>query len=175
MFKNYKLQPKNLVSGFSLIEMLVVMFLFAILAFIVTQSTLQSFRGTRKVDASSKVRDNLDFAASLVERNIRNAKLITSPNPCVGASLGNISYTTQTGTTGSYTCSGGANQYLSDGTGARITSTDIVLTTCSFTCTLNGVYNPPIIDFVFAGKAANAAATDESFATISRRVILRVY
>lgn len=174
MLKNYKLQTKNLASGFSLIEMLVVMFLFAILAFIVTQSTLQSFRGTRKVDASSKVRDNLDFAASLVERNIRNAKLIMST--CNGASSGTISYTTQTGTTGSYTCSGGANQYLSDGaTGARITSTDIVLTTCSFTCTTNGVYNPPIIDFVFAGKAANAATTDESFATISRRVILRVY
>ncbi len=173
MKNTHTTKGKNL-HGFSIIEMLVVMFLFALLAFIVTQSTLQSFRGTRKVDASSRVRDNLDFAASLVERNVRNAKLITSA--CDGASHASISYTTQTGTTGSYTCSGGANQYLSDGTsGARITSSDINLTTCTFTCTSNGVYNPPIIDFVFAGTAANAAATDTSFATISRRVILRVY
>ncbi len=161
-------------AGFSLIEMLVVMFLFALLAFIVTQSTLQSFRGTRKVDASSKVRDNLDFAASLVERNIRNAKLITSV--CDGASHSTISYLAQDGSTGSYVCSGGSSQYLTDGaTGSRVTSTDVTLQTCSFTCTTNGAYNPPIVDLVFAGSAANTAVTDSSFATISRRVVLRVY
>ena len=171
--KIVNLQPKDANSGFSLIEMLIVMFLFAILAFIVTQSTLQTFRGTRKVDASSKVRDNLDFAASLVERNVRNAKSITSA--CDSTSHGTISFVTQAGAVGSYVCSGGSNQYVTDGaTSARITSSDVNLTTCSFTCTPNGAYNPPIIDFVFAGTAANVGASDTSFATISRRVILRV-
>lgn len=162
-------------SGFSLIEMLVVMFLFALLAFIVTQSTLQTFRGTRKVDASSKVRDNLDFAASLVERNVRNAKSITSA--CDGASHNTLSFVSQSGINGSYVCTGGgSNRYVTDGaTGSRVTSTDITLTACSFTCTSNGAYNPPIVDLVFSGIAANVNAADTSYATISRRVILRVY
>lgn len=167
-------RKRTLTSGFSLVEMLIVMFLFALLAFIVTQSTLQSFRGTRKVDASSKVRDNLDFAASLVERNIRNAKSITSV--CDGASHASIAFVTQTGVAGRYVCSGGSNQYVTDAaTGSRITSSDVSLSSCSFTCTSNGAYNPPIIDYVFAGTAVGADGTDASFATISRRVVLRVY
>lgn len=165
---------KNNSRGFSLIEMLIVIAMFAVLAFIVTQSTLQSFRGTRKVDAASKVRDSLSVAASIVERNVRNAKRITSV--CDGASHSSISFIKQDGTAGNYVCSGGSNQYVSDGTNnTRITANDISLSVCSFTCSSNGNYNPPIIDYVFAGSAIGTGSADASFATISRRVILRVY
>lgn len=163
-------------KGFSLIEILIVITLFSILAFLVTQSTLQSFRGTRKADASGKVRDSLDFAASTVERNVRNAKSITSAaTTCDGTSRTSLSYVDQSGTTRVFSYNGNAaNGYLALD-GVRITSADITVTSLSFSCTITSVVNPPVIDYVISGKALNVDTTEESFTTISRRVVLRVY
>lgn len=173
--KNIKFNSKK---GFSIIEILIVVALFSILAFLVASSTLSTFKGTRKIDASGKVRDNLSFAADVAERHLRNAKSIITT--CDGTSRTSISYVDQTGRTGAFTCYGlgGSNPYIASDSGAlsqALTSNEVSLTACSFTCSRTSAVNPSIIDFVIAGRARNADATDASFATITRRVVLRVY
>lgn len=163
-------------SGFSMIEMLIVVVLFAILGYLVTQSTLQSFRGSRKADATGKVRDNLEFAASVVERHVRNAKSITN---CTGSGLSQIDYIDQLGRAARFACRGGSNdRYLASESGSltqAITSDEIVLTACSFSCQTTSPINPPVVDFSFSGVSAGDAAADLSLTTITRRIVLRVY
>jgi prepilin-type N-terminal cleavage/methylation domain-containing protein len=163
-------------KAFSIIEILIVIALFSTLAIIVTQSLLRTFQGTRKVDAAGKVRDNLTFAADLMERHIRNAKSVTSA--CDSTSHATLTYTDQRGTTASFSCLniGGADPYLASGSGnLRITSNEVTLTACSLTCRITSTVNPPIVDFTIAGYARGADVTDQSFATLTRRVVLRVY
>ncbi len=165
---------KQLQKGFSLIEILVVIVMFTTLALLVTQSTLRSFQGTRKADASGKVRDNLDFAASVIERHVRNAKSITST--CNGTNITALTYIDQDGRTGSFSCLGGSNMYVASGSAnVRITSDDVALSTCFFRCTTTSSVTPPAIDYTFAGVAANAPGSEGSFASITRRILLRVY
>jgi prepilin-type N-terminal cleavage/methylation domain-containing protein len=168
----------NKKDGFSIIEILIVTALFSVLAFLVAQSTLSTFKGTRKIDASGKVRDNISFAADVAERHLRNAKSVLSA--CDAASHSSIRYVDQQGRTGAFTCYGigGSNPYIASDSGALsqpLTSGEVTLTSCSFTCTQASAVNPPTIDFTIAGRATGVAATDESFATVTRRVVLRVY
>ena len=163
-------------KGFSVIEILIVIALFSVLSVLVAQSITQSFRGTRKVDAAGDVRDNLNLASDIVERHIRNAKSITST--CDSASHGSIAYTDQLGNNGSFSClnmTGSDPQLASGSANLRITSVDVSITSCSFRCTTTSTVTPPIIDFVIAGRARGVANTDESFTTVSRRIVLRVY
>jgi prepilin-type N-terminal cleavage/methylation domain-containing protein len=161
-------------QGFSLIEMLIVITVFSLLAYFVTQSTLQSFVGSRKADAQGKVRDNLSFAAAVVERNLRNSRIITYPSPCTGT-VDHINYTDVFEKAGSFRCDL-SNGYLASGSAnVRITSSDILVTACSFTCSQPTSYNPPIIDLQLVGRATTGDGSEVSSVAISRRIVLRVY
>lgn len=63
-------------GGFSLIEMLVVIFVFSVLGVVSTQILALSLRGTKKSESISEVRANLEYAASNMERLLRNATSI---------------------------------------------------------------------------------------------------
>lgn len=163
----------NKISGFSLIEMLIVIVVFAILAYFITQSTLQTFVGTRKADAQSQIRDNLNYAAESVERNLRNARAITFPSPCSGTT-DHINYIDINNNAGSFSCNLTSGYLASGSATTRLTSDDILITSCSFTCTQQSL-KPPVVDLSLVGEAAVSGATDKSPIAILRRIVLRVY
>lgn len=171
-------------KGFSLIETLVVVGLFAVIGIIVSQSTATSLQGSRKADASSKVRENLSQAINVMERQIRSAKAVVSPTVCSagGTSATAINYTDQYGQPGSFSCNistdcpTDAISYVASGSASlRLTSSDtLCITACQFTCTKPTV-GPPTIDIMLQGKSKEATGVEDTTVTVKTSVNLRAY
>jgi type II secretory pathway pseudopilin PulG len=130
-------------SGISLIEILVVMGVFAVLGILTTRSVILSLQGSKKGDALVKVRENVNYAMAVMERQLRNAEEITA---CTSSS---ILYKDSLGGDSSFSCSGG---YIASGS-ARLTSSEVVITACSFICTPS---TPPQIDINIAAEGISA-------------------
>lgn len=161
-------------KGFSVIELLVAISLFVTLSAVLIQSVVQSLGTSQKVGAESAVRDNLNFAGDVVVRNLRNAKSITSA--CNGVSSNTITYQDQNSVAGSFTCVTGQSPYLGSGsTNARLTSDDIILTTCRITCTQSGTTLPPTVELVLGGRLVTSESRLESSLEVIKRVTLRTY
>lgn len=165
-------------SGFSLIEILIVIVMFSILAIVATQTTISSLTNSRKSDSSTEVRQNLEYAASVVERNVRNASVITTPCSVAGTVTSNIGYLDKSGATGSFLCQSmaGGSYLAQDNANTRLTSTNIVLTTCQFTCTSSGrPQDPPEIRLDIVGQRVTTDAVIRSPVSISTVIYLRTY
>lgn len=74
-----KTENKNL-KGYSLLELLVTLVVFAILMTMIVQVLLLSIESGRKVAARSKVRGDLSEVAVMIRRDIRNAGKIDETN-----------------------------------------------------------------------------------------------
>ncbi|OGM28865.1 hypothetical protein A2801_02800 [Candidatus Woesebacteria bacterium RIFCSPHIGHO2_01_FULL_41_10] len=163
-------------AGYSLIEILVVIAVFSIVAVIATQSTILSLGGARRTDSSTKVRENLNFALSIVERQVRNAREITSV--CDGSSLSTLSYIDYNRIPTNFSCqSAGAGRYYvaSGSSSVRLTGQDVFLTNCEFICTVGGANLPPDITINFTGQDALQTGPDAAQITIGTTIRLRVY
>src|SRR3989344_5305560 len=87
--------------GIALFEILIVLSVFALLAAVSTQTIFLTLRGARKSDALGKVRENLGYALSVVERQLHNATYISEcPNPDTSI----ITYEDQEGVIASFSC-----------------------------------------------------------------------
>lgn len=155
--------------GLSLIEILVVITIFAMLGLLISGSLILSIRGARKSESMIKVRENLNYAMAVVERNIRNANSITN---CIDADT-TISYLDQYGKAGSFSCEtdefGG---FVASGSGKiRITSEDIDVNWCNFSC--DNSSSPPSIVINLEGGRTNTGGTERSAVSISSTVYLR--
>lgn len=165
-------------SGFSLIEILIVVVMFSILAIVATQTTISSLTNARKSDSSTEVRQNLEYAASVVERNVRNASVITTPCTVAGAQSSSVGYLDDKGAPGSFLCQSmaGGSYLAQDTTSSRLTSTNIVLTTCRFTCTSSGVpQDPPEVRLDLVGQRVTTDSVIRSPVSISTVIYLRSY
>lgn len=153
-------------------EVLVGIVLFVMLGVIVSQSVISSLGSSRKVSASSLVRDNLNFAADGVVRNMRNARTVTSA--CTGSASNTVSFTKMDGTTDSYTCVATGGGYLAKGSSlSRLTSDDIILTSCSITCLRPSIALPPVIEIRMSGRLNGSDPLLNSDLDVYRRVSLR--
>lgn len=164
-------------KGFSLIEMLVVVAIFASVALILSQSTVFSLRGAKKSDTSSRVRDNLSFAMTVMDRHLRNAQSLPS---CVATPQTSLNYIDADGNPSAFYCvNEGPNGYIASGSSAlsdRITSDQVSVTACSFVCDATGVGLPPQIKISLTGEDRLAAGTEEkSPITLETQVNLRTY
>ena len=161
-------------SGFSIIEMLVVLVVFSILAIVTTQTLSTSLRGSRKSDAQSRARQNVDFAMSTMERLLRNTQSITS------CSATQLNYMDEYNRPGSFRCAcSGTDCYIASGsaTPKRITSPEVVIT-CSgiFSCPPTpapGV--PPSILITITGRDATTTGAEGNEVTSKSRILLRTY
>ena len=64
------------IQGFSLLEILVVIAVFSILAILTTQAVLLTLKGSKKSESLTKVRGSIDYSLAIIERSIRNAEYI---------------------------------------------------------------------------------------------------
>lgn len=141
--------------GISLIETLIVISVFAVLGILSTSAVLLSLRGSSKGESQIKIRENLDYAVSVMERQLINASRVTS---CTSAS---VVYQDSSGISGSFSCIG---DYIASGS-ARLTSTEIAVSACSFSCTAGTqLVVPSVVINIQAGNVS-----------ISTEINLRTY
>ncbi|MFC1625461.1 type II secretion system protein J [Patescibacteria group bacterium] len=164
---------KKRIKGLSLIEVLVVVGVFAILSVIITRSVFLTLRGSAKSETQVKVRENINYALSVMERGIRNADSIADcPNPDTKV----LNYTDSFGVNASFSCVGiGEDDSYIASSSARLTSSEIKINSCVIECTQEESGLPPkiIIDLVAAD--AKAMAVNETNVSVSTQIFLRTY
>lgn len=127
-------------KGYTLIEMLVVISVFAIISIIASQTIILTLRNTQKAGSISKTRQNLDSAIGIMERQLHNARAITS---CTANS---ITFTDPSYGPASFSCTVSSTppSYIASGSGnlTLTSTTDVLITSCNFSCSST---TPPVV------------------------------
>lgn len=168
--KNLRVKRKG---GFSLIELLVVVFVFSILTVVTTRSLAVSLRGSSKSNSTGTVKENIEFAAGSIERQLRNARSIDQAT----SSTQVINYVDENGLPASFSCVGGANGYIVS-TAGRITSSEVNVncTISVFQYTPATTSTPPsVLITISATHALYGSQIEGSAINIKSRVQLRSY
>jgi len=179
--------------GFSLIEMLVVVGVFAILGVVVAQTTVTSLRSSRKSDTTVTIRENLELATATIDRKLRNATEIDAEpadplvNSCDKNAVGPVtvsafSYINVDKTQGGFTCAdiGAANGRLvfndiENGEDQDLTSMDVTLTFCEFVCTPPSVGVPQSLGVVLVGMDSAGGGIEGAQISVDTQINLRSY
>lgn len=160
---------KNKTNGFSLIEILVVIVIFAILSVVGTQIVTTSLRSSTKSEKLVAVRENVDFAFNVMERELRNAKSISCP------SKSTVNFTNQDNSVSSLSCVGGVNGRIELNTLSLISGNTYVDCTANvFTCSVSSV-GIPALDINIKAYDADNLAIEGAEVSTSTKIILRSY
>jgi prepilin-type N-terminal cleavage/methylation domain-containing protein len=164
-----KKAPARLGRGFSLIEMLVVLSVFAILTVVMTQILFVTVRSAKKSDATVRVRQNLENALTSMERQLHNAVDIpVCPNPDTST----VTLEDINGQQTNFACVNiGSNGYIASNS-ARLTSNSVIVTSCSLTCT-GGAGTPTSVAINVTAVDANTSGSENVSISIMDRVLLR--
>lgn len=166
------MEVKKNKAGFSLVEMLVVLAVFAILGVAVSQVLVTILKSARKADTSTKVRSSIDFAVASIERQLHNA---TNISPCPNSDTSVITVTDQNSQIYNFSCvTPGVNGYIASGS-ARITPNDVSVTACSFVCEAGSASVPPAITIDITAQDATAKGAENTIINNSTKVYLRTY
>lgn len=167
--KNFKI-----VFGFSLIEMLVTIFVFSILGIVTTQILALSLRGSKKSESIGEVRSNIEYAVSTMERLLRNAKSVSC------ASITRLNYVDEHGNAGRFDCVA-TDGAIASGSASpvRLTSTRVEVL-CSgytvFSCPAPAANVPPSVIIEVRGQDANlGTGVEGSTVSVRTSVMLRTY
>ena len=162
-------------KGFSLIEMMVTISIFAVIGVLVTTSMALTLRSSKKSDSLVRVRESLNYSLSSLERQIRNSDSIVS---CTGLPVSTLSYISMEGITTSFSCvTAGSDKYIASGSGAlikRLTPSDILVTSCSFTCTQTA-NSPAVIKVNVTAEDATSTGTEKGSVSTNMEIITRNY
>src|SRR3989338_1427537 len=100
--------PISKIRGFSMVEMLVVIALLGIISTIVTQVLVISVRSSLKAEIQKEVKQNGDYAISIMERAIRNATDVDAAGCNISRDF--VTITNRDTTTTTFTCSSSPNK-----------------------------------------------------------------
>ena len=152
-------------KGFSLIEMLIVLTIFTVIAILATQSIFLTLRGTRKTENMIKVRENVDYALGVMERNLRNAEVGS-----IFCGSNNVNFTDSEGNSNSFTIESDVdgNGYMALNSD-RLTSDEVNITNFRHNCTGSAL--------VEIGLAAESAISGVESGTIEAQtqIVTRDY
>ena len=158
-------------KGLSLIEILVVITIFAVLGVLVTQSVVLTLIGSRKSESIVHARENLDYSLNVIERQIRNASSIVScPDQYT------INYLDQNENASSFKCwnTGLAGSYIASGS-AHLTGEAVKVMECSFTCTPASGNNPALVQVELTMRDASTTGSQGANVSASTQIYLRNY
>lgn len=155
-------------GGFSIIELLIVISVFSILAIVSTQIVIISLRNSGKGKAVVNVRENTSFVLSLMERRLRSAKGID----CTSTNI-LLKYIDENGIQSSYACIGGINGHLEEN-GVAITNTSEIIIDCTsappfvFSCTTN-----PFVEVSLSVRDAVGTGVESVQTQVSSKIFIR--
>jgi type II secretory pathway pseudopilin PulG len=166
-----KFRKWKISSGISLIEILVVVMIFAVLGILVTSSLVLTLQGSKKSEAMVAVRENLDYSMSVIQRQLINASSVN----CTTSTSTLLNYADQNGTPSTFACQGSAGNYsVASGSAATLTSTAVKVTNCSFTCTAPAGH-PSYVDISLTAQSATITGAQNATENVNTRVYLRNY
>jgi len=167
------MKKKFINNGMSLLEVLVVITIFAILGILVTQSIVLTLIGSQKSESMVKSRENLDYSLNIIERQIRNANSITV---CPNLDPAVIDYLDQNGKPSSFSCvnTGNDESYIASGS-SRLTNDAIKIVSCSLVCTPGTETNPSFVSVDITVKEASAAGIRSADVSATTQIYLRNY
>ena len=162
-------------NGFTLVEMLVVIMIFAILGVVSTQALVLSLRGTSKSQSLIEVKENVDYSLSTMERLLRNAQDLD----CALSTGNRLWYTDENGNDAFLTCrASGSDNYIASNSGVFILTTpDVRITNCGsvFTCTEGASGVPDTAEIRIEAEHTGKSGAEGSQVTSSTRIQLRSY
>lgn len=179
----------KLESGFTLIEMLVVIFVLSTIGVLVGAIITSALRGTNKTNTITTVRQNGFYTIAQMTKMIQNARKLDSPScvpPPSPAPVPSYQAITITSADGGQTtfacCSPGdslGNGTISSGSGAidlttacgtlkrpLLDTNSTKLDSCTFTCTQANAADPPIIGISFTLSQKSTTSFFEQSASI---------
>lgn len=159
--------------GFSLVEMLVVIATFSILAILATQSLALTFKGSTKSESMISAQKDIRYALSVIERGLYNADEILST--CDSTWVNSFSYRDKDGNTITFSCESVSGIGFVALDSERITSEDTSITNCSFRCSMGTGNAPDRIDIQLTGSSIHATGIEGSQVSITNSVLLRSY
>ena len=163
---------KTLQRGVSLIETMVVVVIFSLIGILVTRSLFLTLRGTSKSQSLIKVRENINYSMSIIQRQLRSAQQIVE---CPNTDITRIDYLDSEGNSTSFICNVvGTTGYIASSS-ARLTSDEINITSCSFKCESGLSGNPPSVLISIAAEDAMTTAVEKGKATTTSKIFLRTY
>ncbi|MBM3205689.1 type II secretion system protein [Candidatus Shapirobacteria bacterium] len=170
--------PKNKkqTHGFTLVEILIVVGILGIIAAVGTNVFFTTFRGSTKTKVLTKVKQNGDYALSTMERLIRNAQEVVvdeDAGDLCQANMSKIKIKKLDGTEILFSCEniGTVNGFIASDA-ARLTSNEVKVDICSFSCTTKGLpgkleFYPQAIEINFTLSQAAVANRPEEEATLN--------
>ncbi len=159
---------KKLKSGFTIIELLIVIVSFSAIFVISTQAVAQSLKSIRKVDASSKVRSTADNAIGSITRKLRVARTAT----CTTSRR--VDFVDENKISSFFSCENvGVGGYIASGS-AILTSDEIDVVECNFTCS-STPSSPTNVAISFKFRKAQSTSTEITEITAASSVTLRTY
>lgn len=163
----------NKIKGMSLIEILIVIAIFAIIGILTTRSVALTIKSAKKSDTAIKVRENINYALSIVERQIRNAESIN----CSTSTPTLLTYTSLEGVNTYFSCvSQTGGYYLASGSATvRLTSSDVLLTSCQFSCSQTETNLAPVVSVSINAKDANITGVEGSSVSVETEITARNY
>lgn len=157
-------------KGVSLFEIVIVIAIFSTVAILSTRSTFLTLRGTRKSDSQIKVKENLEYGISVIERQLRNAA------SCVSSSSSRVDYVDSQGVSSFFACQsiGATSGYIASGS-ARLTSDEITITSCSFVCSAQDGSTLQNVTVDVSASDLQSSGAETAQVTVSTQVFLRTY
>lgn len=165
------MQTNNTRRAFSLIEILVVITIFAVIGILTTMSVTLTLRSSKKSDSLVRVRENANYALAVLERQIRSSEKVD----CGTSTATQINYTALEGVVSTFSCvTPGVNGYIASGSG-RLTSNDISVTSCSFSCTQLDLNKPPSVRISITAEDATTTSVEKGSVTLEAEIVARNY
>lgn len=155
-------------QGFTLIEVLMIVFIMGIVAVIGGNMLFSIMKGTSKAEITKEVKQNGDYAIGVMERMIRNAQNCKSN--------GGVTIKNPDGKFTNFFCEtvAGATRIASN-SGVFLTSDNVTASNCIFSC--DATKTPPIVNISFdlSQKGTDLRPEEKAQVRFQRTVSLRTY
>lgn len=178
---------KNIKRGYSIIEILVVVGVFAILAVLATQSMNLSLKSSKKGDSMVLVKQELENTAGNIERQLQTASsVIVGGVICTTThATSSVGFRNSMGYRGDYACIdsqpfnlfGTNDTRIASSSGEvvnyryRLTSNNIGITNCQFSCYTQDLKT--FIDFSVTANVRGVTGAEGSTVSTSRKILIR--
>ncbi len=151
-------QPLAVRGGFTLIELLVVTAIILVIIGAVSNLFFSSLRGSTRTALMNEVKQNGDYALSIMERMIKNAVMISSAETyCDGTSKDYITISNPDSGQTTFQCPSGSEVQIASNsatTTGYLTSDKVRVTDCSFSCVKSGTTAGAIVKISFTVQQA---------------------
>lgn len=174
-------KTKILNKGFSLIELLIVLVAIPVIAIVTTQSLINVLSSQRKVDVEIRVRGDVEYMFSFIERRILNATDLTVTYPNLNQTV--VEYANINGSNGRFTCNTSSlglgnmmyEEVADDSGEVQLSDTDIDIYKCNI-AELGGLNGAPKgIRMVVGARIAGFEGTEGGQLELTTIIYTRSY